>query len=295
MAELTWDEVGEKLYETGVDHGVLYLPDPVTGAYDEGVSWNGLVSVTESPSGAEPTAQYADNIKYLNLISAEEFGATIEAFTYPDEFAQCDGTAEPQPGVLVGQQTRRGFGLVYRSRLGNDLEGDAFGYKLHLLYGCKAAPSEKAYTTINDSPEAITFSWEVSTSPVPVAGLSPTSLLVIDSTKVDPADLAALEDMLFGTVGDDPRLPMPNEVLAVFGAGVTNVDMTVYTNQPSFNDTTNVITLPAVTGVQWAINGADVAAGAQPALGAGEVAEVTARASSTAYNLVGDDEWTYVG
>lgn len=295
MAELTWDEVGEKLYETGVDHGVLYLPDPVTGAYDEGVSWNGLVSVTESPSGAEPTAQYADNIKYLNLISAEEFGATIEAFTYPDEFAQCDGTAEPQPGVLVGQQTRRGFGLVYRTRLGNDLAGDAFGYKLHLLYGCKAAPSEKAYTTINDSPEAITFSWEVSTSPVSVPGLSPTSLLVIDSTKVDPADLAALEDMLFGTVGDDARLPMPAEVLAVFGAGVTNVDMTVYTNQPSFNDTTKVITLPTVTGVQWAINGEDVAAGAQPALGVGEVAEVTARASSTAYNLVGDDEWTYVG
>ena len=293
MAELTWDEVGEKFYETGVDHGVLYLPDPGTGAYDEGVAWNGLVSVTESPSGAEPTAQYADNIKYLNLISAEEFGATIEAFTYPDEFAECDGTAEPQPGVLVGQQTRRGFGLVYRTRLGNDLEGDAHGYKLHLLYGCKAAPSEKAYTTINDSPEAITFSWEVSTSPVPVPGLSPTSLLVIDSTKVDPADLAALEDMLFGTVGDDPRLPMPAEVLTVFGAGVTNVDLGAPANQPSYNGTTHVVTLPAVTGVQWYVNGEAVSSGAQPALAVGETAEVEAREASTAYNIQGDDRWTF--
>ena len=293
MAELTWDDIGEKLYETGVDHGVLYLPDPGTGAYDEGVAWNGLVSVTESPSGAEPTAQYADNIKYLNLISAEEFAATVEAFTYPDEFAQCDGSAEPQPGVLVGQQDRRGFGLAYRTKLGNDLEGDAHGYKLHLVYGAKAAPSEKAYTTINDSPEAITFSWELSTTPVPVAGLKPTSLLVIDSTKVDAADLAALEDILFGTVGDDPRLPLPDEVLTIFGAGVTNVDMGTFANQPSYNAGTHVITLPAVTGVQWAINGEDVAAGAQPALAVGETAEVTARASSTAYNLQGDDEWTY--
>lgn len=293
MTALTWDGLGEKEYETGVDHGVLYLPDPGTGAYDEGVAWNGLVGVTESPSGAEPSAQYADNIKYLNLLSAEEFGATIEAFTYPDEFAECDGTAEPQPGVLVGQQNRRKFGLSYRTKIGNDLEGNDFGYKLHLVYGCQAAPSEKAYTTINDSPEAITFSWELSTTPVPVTGLSPTSLLVIDSTKVDSADLAALEDMLYGTVGDDPRLPTPDEVLAVFGAGVTIVDMGTFANQPSYNSGTHVVTLPAVTGVQWYINGEAVSSGAQPALGVGETAEVEARPSSTAYDLQGDDEWVF--
>ena len=292
MAPLTWDEVGEKVYETGVDRGVLYLPDPGTGAYDDGVAWNGLVSVTESPSGAEPTAQYADNIKYLNLISAEEFGATIEAFTYPDEFAECDGSAEVEPGVLVGQQARRAFGLAYRSRVGNDLEGSAFGYKLHLLYGCQAAPSEKAYTTINDSPEAITFSWEVSTTPVPVTGYTPTALLVIDSTKVSPAALALLEDELFGDAGGDARLPMPDEVIGFFAGAVTQVNMGIQANQPSFNAGTRVITIPTVTGVQFKIDGEDVVAGAQPALAVGESAEVTAHALPT-YVLIGDDDWTY--
>jgi hypothetical protein len=216
MAPLTWDQVGEKVYETGVDHGVLYLPDQA-GVYNEGVAWNGLVTVTESPTGAEPSAQYADNIKYLNLISAEEFGATIEAFTYPEEFGQCDGTALPAPGVAVGQQGRKMFGLSYRTRVGNDVDGTEFGYKLHLLYGCQAAPSEKAYATINDSPEAITFSWEVTSSPVPVTDLKPTALIVIDSTQVDEADLQALEDLLYGKGATEAALPTPDAVIALFG------------------------------------------------------------------------------
>ena len=191
MAPLTWDQVGDRLYETGVDHGVLYLPD-AAGVYNTGFAWNGLTTVTETPSGAEASPQYADNIKYLNMISAEEFGATIEAFTYPEEFAQCDGTDLPSPGVAIGQQGRKMFGLSYRTRVGNDVDGTEFGYKLHLLYGCLAAPSEKAYATINDSPEAIAFSWDVTTTPVPVTNLKPTALIVIDSTVVDPTDLAAL-------------------------------------------------------------------------------------------------------
>lgn len=291
--ELTWDNVGERHYETGVDHGVLYRVE-ANGDYGVGVAWNGLTTVTESPSGAEASPQYADNIKYLNLVSAEEFGGTIEAFTYPDEFGECDGSVQPSPGVSVGQQGRRLFGLAYRTRKGNDAEGTDFGYKLHLIYGAQAAPSEKAYGTINDSPEAITFSWEITTTPVAVAGLKPTAILTIDSTEVDADSLATLEGILYGTPGDDPRLPLPDEVIAIFGAGVTNVDLVNYANQPSFNDTTNVITLPAVTGVQWQVNGEDVAAGAQPALGAGEDAEVRATAQP-GYNIQGDDTWTYTG
>jgi len=217
MAPLTWDQVGERLYETGVDHGVLYLPDQA-GIYNAGFAWNGLTTVTESPSGAEASPQYADNIKYLNIISAEEFGATIEAFTYPEEFGQCDGTELPSPGVAVGQQGRKIFGLSYRTRVGNDIEGTEFGYKLHLLYGLQAAPSEKAYATINDSPEAIAFSWEITSTPVPVTDHKPTSLIVIDSTVVDAGELAALEDILYGASGD-PELPTPDEVIALFGGG----------------------------------------------------------------------------
>ena len=289
--ELTWDKVGERLYETGVDRGVLYLPDNA-GNYIEGHAWNGLTTVTESPSGAESNPQYADNIKYLNLISAEEFGATIEAFTYPTEFGQCDGTAEPQPGIYLGQQGRRVFGLAYRTRLGNDLDGTDHGYKIHLVYGALAAPSEKAYGTINDSPEAITFSWEVSTTPVSVDGYKPTALLTIDSTKVSAADLTALENILYGTASDDARLPLPDEVISIVGTGTTDVDLRLAANQPSFVAGTGVITLPAVTGVQWQVNGEDAAAGAQPALASGEFAEVTARAAD-GYNLVGDDDWTF--
>lgn len=215
MPQITWDAIGERFYETGVDHGVLYTPDAM-GAYASGVAWNGLTSVSESPSGAEANAQYADNIKYLNLISAEEFGATIEAFTYPPEFAPFDGLAAPAEGVVVGQQPRKSFGLCYRTKVGNDVDGDSHGYKLHLVYGCQASPSEKAYNTINDSPEAITFSWEITTTPVPVTGLSPTSLIVVDSTVVDPAKLAELEGMLYGET-EAPQLPMPDEVIALFG------------------------------------------------------------------------------
>jgi hypothetical protein len=215
MAPLTWDDVGEKLYEVGVDHGVLYLPD-AAGVYNEGVAWNGLTTVTESPSGAEPSAQYADNIKYLNLVSAEEFGGTIEAFTYPEEFGQCDGTALPAPGVAVGQQGRKMFGMSFRTKVGNDVDGMDFGYKLHLLYGCQAAPSEKAYATVNDSPEAITFSWEITTTPVPVTDHKPTSLIVVDSTVVDPGDLSALEDLLYGAAAVEAALPMPDAVIALF-------------------------------------------------------------------------------
>jgi hypothetical protein len=217
MAALVWDTVGERFYETGVDHGVLYVPDD-SGVYTGGVAWSGLTSVTETPSGAEPNAQYADNIKYLNLISAEEFGGTIEAFTYPPEFTQFDGLGVPTPGVVIGQQPRKTFGLSYRTRVGNDLDGDQHGYKLHLVYGCTVTPSEKAYNTVNDSPEAIAFSWTLSTSPVPVTGFKPTSLVVCDSTKV-AGGLAALEDLLYGNGTNGATLPLPDEVIALLGGG----------------------------------------------------------------------------
>jgi len=291
MAPLTWDAVGERFYETGVDHGVLYQLSG-GGDYVDGVAWNGLTTVTESPSGAESSPQYADNIKYLNLVSAEEFGGTIEAFTYPDEFAQNDGTAAPMVGVTVGQQGRRVFGLSYRTQVGNDIDGSDHGYKLHLVYGAQASPSEKAYATINDSPEAITFSWEFSTTPVPVTGLKPTALLVIDSRKVANDDLAALEAILYGSEGDDPRLPTPDEVLDVFGTGLTGVNLAMAANQPTFNAGTGVITLPNVTGVQWQVNGADATPGAQPAIDADSTAEVTAR-EAEGYNLQGDTTWTF--
>lgn len=215
---LSWDGVGEKIYESGVDHGVLYIPTAL-GVYDTGFAWNGLVSVTESPSGAEPNPQFADNIKYLNLLSAEEFAGTIEAFTYPDEFGQCDGSVEPEVGVVLGQQARKSFGLCFRSKIGNDVDGVDHGYKLHLVYGALVSPSEKAYQTINESPEAIAFSWDFTTTPAPVTGYKPTSLIVIDSTKVQPADLAALEVILYGVTGapgTQPKLPTPDEVIALF-------------------------------------------------------------------------------
>ena len=211
MSRITWDNAGERYYETGVKMGVLY-PIQTGGVYTKGVAWNGLTAVTESPSGAEATALYADDIKYLNLMSNEEYGCTIEAYTYPDEFAECDGSAALAEGVMIGQQKRKTFGLCYRTSLGNDVDGTDYGYKLHLVYGCLAAPSEKAYATINDSPEAITFSWEVSTTPVNVAGFKPTSQITIDSTKVDETKLAALEDILYGKDDVDPKLPLPDEV-----------------------------------------------------------------------------------
>lgn len=213
MAAITWDATGERLFETGVDHGVLY-PISSSGTYDNGVAWNGLSAITESPSGAEATAVWADNIKYVNLLSAEEFGATVEAYTYPDEFAICDGSAELVDGVIVGQQARKVFGLCYRTKIGNDVDGNDHGYKLHIIYGAQASPSEKAYNTINDSPEAISFSWELTTTPVNVTGMNATSYLVIDSTKCDAEKLTALEKILYGSAEPDtaPRLPLPDEI-----------------------------------------------------------------------------------
>ena len=218
MAKLVWDQTGERLYETGVKNGVLYVQDD-KGAYPAGVAWNGLTAVTESPSGAEATALYADDMKYLNLYSAEEFGATVEAYMYPDEFAACDGSAQAVEGVSFGQQPRRKFGLCYRTAVGNDVLGSDYGYKLHIIYGAKASPSEKAYATINDSPEAITFSWELTTEPVAVTGFKPTATVVIDSTKVDKDKLAALEDILYGGAETEPRLPLPDEIVELMGTG----------------------------------------------------------------------------
>lgn len=211
MSRLVWDQTGEKTYETGVKKGVLY-PQAAGGTYPLGVAWNGLTAVTESPSGAEANAIYADDIKYLSLYSAEEYGATVEAYTYPDEFAVCDGSAEIAAGVSIGQQTRKPFGLAYVTTLGNDTENNDYGYKLHLVYGAMASPSEKNYSTINDSPEAITFSWEISTTPVNVTGHKPTASITIDSTKVDKDKLAALEDIVFGSDGTEARLPLPDEI-----------------------------------------------------------------------------------
>lgn len=214
MPKLVWDKTGERYYETGVKQGVLY-PIDNKGTYPKGVAWNGLTNVTESPSGAEATALYADDIKYLNLISTEEFGGTIEAYTYPDEFAECDGSASLATGVYIGQQPRKTFGFSYRTTLGNDVDNNNYGYKLHLVYGALASPSEKAYATINDSPEAITFSWEFSTTPVNVTGFKPTACITIDSTKVDAEKLTALEKILYGDDETEARLPLPDEVAQV--------------------------------------------------------------------------------
>lgn len=211
MAKLVWDQTGERYYETGVKQGVLY-PMQEGGTYTKGVAWNGLTAVTESPSGAEATALYADDIKYLNLLSAEEFGCTIEAYTYPDEFAECDGSASLVAGVNIGQQKRKTFGLCYRTVLGNDVDNNDYAYKLHLVYGCLASPSEKAYSSINDSPDAITFSWEVTTTPVAVTGFKPTACITIDSTKANAEKLTALEEILYGANETEARLPLPDEI-----------------------------------------------------------------------------------
>lgn len=216
MSKLTWDQTGERLYETGVKMGVLY-PQAEGGTYPKGVAWNGLTAVTESPSGAEATALYADDIKYLNLMSAEDFGATVEAYTYPDEFGACDGSADIAPGVTIGQQKRQAFGLCYRTAIGNDVDGSDHGYKIHIIYGAMAAPSERAYATINDSPEAITFSWELTTTPVSVTGFKPTAHLEINSLKVDAEKLAALEAILYGSEEKEASLPMPDEIVDLIG------------------------------------------------------------------------------
>lgn len=262
MSVLQWDKTGERLYETGVDRGVLYQIDGA-GDYVDGVAWNGLTAVTESPSGAESNKTYADNIVYLNLLSVEEFGATIEAYTYPPEFGQNDGSATPTPGVSVGQQRRKTFGFSWRTRLGNDLDGTDHGYKLHLVWGALAAPSEKAYATINDSPEAVTFSWEVSTTPVEVGTIAsveykPTAKMTIDSTKVDPAKLAILEQQLYGTVSTDPSMPLPADVITMMTVALTEVTPVA----PTYNSSTDIITIPSVTGVEYLIDDVVVPSGA---------------------------------
>lgn len=215
MSKLTWDQVGEREYETGVDRGVVYPQE--NGAYPKGAAWNGLISVTQSPSGAEPTPLYANNRKYLNLLSVEELGFSIEAYMYPDEFAECDGSASVATGVRIGQQKRKTFGFCYRSLIGNDTEGTSHGYKIHIIYGALAAPTEQADTTVNDSPEAKTMSWECSTTPVDVPGFEPTASIDIDSTTVDPTKLAALEAILYGTESEEARLPLPEEIIELIG------------------------------------------------------------------------------
>ena len=292
MTTLTWDESGQRFYETGVDHGVLYIPDN-NGVYTTGVAWNGLTAVTESPSGAESNPLYADNIKYLNLISTEEFGATIEAYTYPDEFAQFDGTAVPTPGVSVGQQARRAFGLSYRTRLGNDIDGDEFGYKIHIIYNATAAPSEKAYATVNDSPEAITFSWELTTIPVPLPGARPTATLTIDSTKVDPDALSDLEDVLYGTVAQNASLPTPDVVIGLFMGAEPNES--VMATNPSFVASTGVITIPTVTGVRYRRADTNVVVTGTVTIGTAGATLVVRAEPLTGYVLApqSDNSWSF--
>lgn len=214
MAKLIFNNVGERLFETGVKNGVLYVMGD-DGAYENGVVWNGLTAVTESPSGAETTPLYADDVKYVVIYAAEEFGATVEAYTYPEEFEQCDGSAAISEGITIGQQTRKSFGMCYKTSVGNDVQGQDYGYKIHIIYGAKAAPSEKSYSTINDSPEAVTFSWELSTVPVPVEGHNPTATMVIDSTRVPAEKMALIEAKLYGSEDADATLPLPNEILAL--------------------------------------------------------------------------------
>lgn len=290
MTKLAWDQIGERVYETGVDHGVLYIPN-TSGVYDNGVAWNGLTTVTESPSGAESNKQYADNRIYANLYSVEEFGGTIEAFTYPDEWMECDGSAVLQAGVSLGQQSRKSFGLSYRTRIGNDLNENA-GYKLHLVYGATAAPSEKAYATVNDSPEPMGLSWEFTTIPIDVGTIGgtaykPTASMVIDSTKVGAPALASLEEALYGTVGQDPRLPTPSEVYAFFSGSVTSVTPTM----PTYNASTDIITIPAITGVVYYIDGEVVPSGSFGPITANTFVEAQP-AAGYKFPADADNDWT---
>jgi len=288
---ISWGQPGTRRFETGVDRGVLYLRDN-TGAYGDGVPWQGLTAVTQSPTGAESNKQYADNTVYLNLKSAEVFGATIEAFMYPDEFEQCDGTAEPEPGVYIGQQSRKSFGFSYRTLVGNDLESTDAGYKVHLVYGADANPSERAYATVNEAPEATGLSWEVTTTPTEVGTINgveykPTAHLTVDSTKVDADALTALEDILYGTEGADARMPLPGEVIALFSGTLTTVQSTA----PTYNAATDIITIPATVGVVYSIDGEDVPAGPYGPITGDTV--VNARpAGGYEFDDASDSDWT---
>lgn len=286
--QLTWDGIGEKEFETGVDHGVLYLP--TNGVYDNGVAWNGLTGVTESPSGAEATPLYADNILYLNMTSAEKFGATLECFMYPKEFAQFDGQATPVAGVSVGQQVRKGFGLSYRTRKGNDVEGDTLGFKLHLVYGATTTPSEKAYATVNESPEAITFSYELSTVPVPVTGLRPTSILTIDSTEVNVTKMNEFLDILYGTEENDPRLPLPDEVIGHFQGAALTVATPL---NVTYNSGTHTITIPTVTGITYRIDGEPVTGSVVLTTGQTKKVEATWDSGYKPPTTPYDKDWVY--
>lgn len=290
MSRLLWDQSGQKKYETGLDRGVLYIPN-VSGAYTTGFAWNGLTTVTQTPSGAESNKQYADNLVYAILLSAEEYGGSIEAFTYPEEFAQCDGTASPEAGIYIGQQNRQPFGLSWRTVLGNDVLANAYGYKLHLVYGALASPSEKTHTTINDSPELVTFSWDFTTTPIAVGTIGsveykPASYLQIDSTTVQAGALTTLEDLLYGTVSTSAALPTPAEVVALFAGTVTSVTPST----PTYNASTDIITIPTQTGVQYSINGVDVDAGATDPITASVM--VTARPKAGyKFPAIVADEW----
>jgi hypothetical protein len=280
MPQLIWDVAAERLYESGVDHGVLYPKDIATGTYPLGVVWNGLTGVTESPGGAELTDLWADNLKYASIRAAETFGATVEAYTYPDEFAECDGSVELIPGVKAGQQTRKPFGLSYRTKIGSADDED-LGYKLHLIYGASANPSEKAYTTINESPDGITFSWELVTDPVPVTGQKPTASLEIDSTKVNAAKLLALEDILYGTAVLTARLPLPDEIVSLMTGDA------VVPTPPTFVAATGILTIPTTANVIYKVNGVETAAGAQDPIDGGQYVTVVAEASVGYYFEVG--------
>jgi hypothetical protein len=287
MAVLEWDGTGERKFETGVSHGVLYPLDPDTALYSPGVAWNGLTAVNEKPAGAAANPQFADNIKYLNLQSAETFAATLQALTYPDEFGPCDGTVASFPGVSVGQQSRQTFGLCYRTELGDDISSSA-GFKLHMVYGALASPSEKDYSTINDSPAAVAFSWDMDCTPVNVTNLKPTSLLVVDSTTVDAGALSDLMDFLYGTGGSDPQLPYPDDVIALFSGTVTAITLTA----PTF-DGAHTITIPTETGVSYYVDGVLHVGGSQ-LLTTGQKKIVTARAhTGYVFNKPFVNEWMF--
>lgn len=287
MAKLIWNEAGRRFFETGVDQGVLYVQ--VDGAYPNGVVWNGLTAVTESPGGAELTDLWADNIKYASLRAAETFSGTIEAYTYPDEFMECDGSAELTSGVVIGQQSRKPFGLSYRTKIGSDTDTGMTGYKIHIVYGATASPSEKAYSTINESPDAMTFSWEIATTPVAVAGYKPTATITIDSSKVDSTKLADLELVLYGDDDSAPRLPLPDEVASLMlGTSVAPTD-------PTFVASTGVLTIPTKAGVVYYVNGALTAAGPMPALNGGVAVTVTAAPATGYYFPAGTNRtWYFV-
>ena len=289
MSKLIWDALGEKIYETGIDRGVLYVQDN-DGAYPLGVVWNGLTGFTESPGGAELTDLWADNIKYASIRAAETFGGTLEAYTYPTEFEQCDGSVALLPGVVIGQQSRKSFGLAYRTTVGNDTPGEGDdGYKIHLVYGASANPSEKAYATINDSPDAITFSWELTTLPIAVTGHKPTATLVIDSTKVNATKLADLEDILYGTTDVAPRLPLPDEIATIMAGEA------VVPTAPTFVAATGILTIPTKVGVAYYVDNVLTIAGPMAALDGGVSVEVLAVPTAGYYFEAGvNDDWTFV-